>query len=156
MISSIDISSETERRPGNNRRQDIRVTAQQLSRHPLQVQETARLFSESPPSCPLGAFPGRFTSNLDSQMHPDGAVPIAAFPSPAYLRGRRPPCSLLAPNLFTNNKLHFGKDNKSLHPIWSPVTAVARCSVGAATALPVAQTGELNRYGHALQTSTKH
>ena len=40
------------------------------------------------------------------------------------------------------------KDNKSLHPIWPPVKAFARCSRGEANALPGVQTGELNRYGH--------
>ena len=37
-------------------------------------------------------------------------------------------------------------DNKSLHPIWPPVKAFARCSRGEANALPGVQTGELNRY----------
>ena len=37
-------------------------------------------------------------------------------------------------------------DNKSLHPIWPPVKAFARCSRGEANALPGFQTGELNRY----------
>ena len=36
--------------------------------------------------------------------------------------------------------------NKSLHPIWSLVPAFASCSLGAANAGPMAQTGELNRY----------
>ena len=36
-------------------------------------------------------------------------------------------------------------DNKSLHPIGSVGTSVARCSIGAATAAPPAPTGELNR-----------
>ena len=36
--------------------------------------------------------------------------------------------------------------NKSLHPIWPPVKAFARCSRGVANALPGVQTGELNRY----------
>jgi len=36
--------------------------------------------------------------------------------------------------------------NHSLHPIWPVVTAVASSSVGAATAAPPVQTGELNRY----------
>ena len=152
MISSIDFFSKTARRPGNNRRQDVRVTAQQFSRHPLQVQETTRDLRKSPLSCPLGASPGRFSTLPAPQQPSGGARTVAAFPSQADIQGRYGACSLLASNLFTNKQLRFGKDNKSLHPIWSPVTAVARCSGGAATALPVAQTGELNRYvGHQVQ-----
>ena len=45
-----------------------------------------------------------------------------------------------------NRMPYKGRSNKSLHPIWSPVTAVASCTIAGATALPVAQTGELNRY----------
>ena len=39
-----------------------------------------------------------------------------------------------------------GPHNKSLHPIGSVGTSVARCPIGAATAAPPAPTGELNRY----------
>ena len=41
-------------------------------------------------------------------------------------------------------------DNKSLHPIWSIGPAFASCSIGAANAGPLAQTGELNRYPHPI------
>ena len=146
LIYSYENCSRTARRVVTNCRQDIRFTPRHVSRHPLQEQGTARLLPESPPSCPLGASPGRFTSLPAPRQPSGGARSVAAFPSQDVHRGRYGACSLRAHNINPFLELRFGKDNKSLHPIWSPVTAVARCSGGAATALPVAQTGELNRY----------
>jgi len=146
MISSIDIPSRTARRVVTNCRQDVRFTPRHFHRRPLQEQGTTRQLLRSSPSCPLGASPGRFTALPAPRQPSGGARSVAAFPSQDVHRGRYAACSLRAFNIHAYMVLRFGKDNKSLHPIWSPGTAVARCSGGAATALPVAQTGELNRY----------
>ena len=48
---------------------------------------------------------------------------------------------------------NFGRDNKSLHPIWSLVPKFAWRSCGAANFGPMAQTGELNRYIGGIRTA---
>jgi len=95
--------------------------------------------------CPLGASPGRFTSLRAPRQPSGGDRPVAAFPSPDVPRGRHSAFSVHSPNLITGMELRFGKDNKSLHPTGSSVTAGAVPSSFSAPAAPAAPAGELNR-----------
>jgi hypothetical protein len=84
---------------------------------------------------------------LDSFM-PAGDDRPVAIPRARFSKPRTVPL----PDYQKRHGSCRGPHNKSLHPIGSVGTSVARCPIGAATAAPPAPTGELNRYvGHQVQ-----